>query len=34
MSMAPGSSLVDSSSSAIVMSAVGSPTATSDQPFN
>jgi hypothetical protein len=34
MSMAPGSSLVDSSSSAIVMNAVGSPTATSDQPFN
>jgi hypothetical protein len=34
MSMASGSSLVDSSSSAIVMSAVGSPTATSDQPFN
>jgi hypothetical protein len=34
MSMAPGSSLVDSSSSAIVMSAFGSPTATSNQPFN
>jgi hypothetical protein len=34
MTMAPGSSLVDSSSSAIVMTAVGSPTATSDQPFS
>jgi hypothetical protein len=34
MSMAPGSSLVDSSNSAIVMNAFGSPTATSDQPFN
>jgi hypothetical protein len=34
MSMAPGSSLVDSSNSAIVMNAFGSPTATSDRPFN
>jgi len=34
MSMAPGSSLVDSSNSAIVMNAFGSPTATSNQPFN
>lgn len=34
MSMAPGSSLVDSSSSAIVMNAIGSPTASSDRPFS
>jgi len=34
MSMAPGSSLVDSSSSAIVMNAVGSPTASADRPFS
>jgi hypothetical protein len=34
MTMAPGSSLVDSSSSSIAMTAVGSPTATSDQPFS
>jgi hypothetical protein len=34
MSMAPGSSLVDSSNSAIIMNAFGSPTATSDRPFN
>lgn len=34
MSMAPGSSLVDSSNSAIVMNAIGSPTASTDRPFN
>ena len=34
MSMAPGSSLVDSSSSAIVMNAIGSPVASSSNPFN
>lgn len=34
MSMAPGSSLIDSSNSAIAMNAIGSPTASSDRPFN
>jgi hypothetical protein len=34
MSMTPGSSLADSSSSAIVMNAIGSPTASADRPFN